>query len=237
MNTAIESEQDFYALLGVGRDASPRVIRESYRRLMQTAGNHPDLGGDSRTAALLNGAYAVLKDPEKRQLYDARLIILERIAAGFDVEPEVTIPDPREKCLFCEQSHNFILDDTDEIGCEKCGSPLRALESDQADSCDKRSIQRLGRELDILIYRRWDQPLGSYAKTQDISPRGMRLTTSCNLQPGQLIRVVSTVVDAVGRVTHHTTRNEGWRTLTVAGVSFLTRRIRRPVGAFVSRHV
>lgn len=237
MNTAIESEQDFYALLGVGRDASPRVIRESYRRLMQTAGNHPDLGGDSRTAALLNGAYAVLKDPEKRELYDARLTILERIAAGFEVEPDMQMPDPREACLFCEKPHNFILDDTDEVCCDRCGGPLSGLEAEKGNACDKRAIQRLGRELDILVFRRWDQPLGSYAKTQDISPQGLRLTTSCNLQPGQLIRIVSTVVDAVGRVTHHTIRNEGWRNLNVAGVSFLTRRIRRPVGAFVSRHV
>lgn len=204
---------------------------------MQTAGNHPDLGGDSRTAALLNGAYAVLKDPEKRELYDARLTILERIAAGIDVAPEAVIPDPRERCLFCEHPHSFILDDTDEVACDKCGSPLSELDRARLDPYDTRAVQRLGRELDILVFSHWDQPLGFPAKTQDISPHGLRLTTRCELQPGQHIRIVSNVVDAVGRITHHTRRSDGWRSLTVAGVSFLTRRIRRPVGAFVSRHV
>lgn len=233
----IEEEQDYYALLGVERDAPLSVIRASYRRLMQREGSHPDRGGNAQTAALLNGAYAVLKDPEQRELYDARLSILSHIAAGVEIEPEPIVIDPRFNCLFCEQPHNNILDDTDDVGCDTCGSPLRVVDSRRPDPSDARAVQRLGRKLDVFIYTHWNQKKGVAASTSDISPHGLKLTSQCQLRPGQRIRISGELLDAVGRVTHYTLHNQGWRNMTMAGVSFLTLRFMRPVGGFVSRHV
>ncbi|MDJ0814300.1 MAG: J domain-containing protein, partial [Woeseiaceae bacterium] len=105
MSCATEQEQDYYETLGVDRGASTSDISASYRRLMQQAGNHPDLGGDTRVAAQINRAYAILKDPVHRQEYDARLDLLSRIASGLDIEPEPELFDPATTCLFCQQPH------------------------------------------------------------------------------------------------------------------------------------
>lgn len=66
-------KRNYYEILHVSRDAPAEIIRGSYRTLMQKLGHHPDLGGDTATAAMINEAYAVLSDTERRAEYDARL--------------------------------------------------------------------------------------------------------------------------------------------------------------------
>lgn len=68
------SYQDYYKILGVGRDATDREIKAAYRKLARKW--HPDLhtGKDKAEAEekfkQINEAYEVLKDPEKRAKYD-----------------------------------------------------------------------------------------------------------------------------------------------------------------------
>lgn len=61
-----------YQRLGVDPDASDAEIRDAYRRLARRA--HPDTpGGSAREMALLNEAWRVLRDPERRRAYDREL--------------------------------------------------------------------------------------------------------------------------------------------------------------------
>ena len=55
--------KDYYALLGVGPDASPEEIRRTYRDLAQSA------MWDRPRFTLLAEAWDVLKDPDKREVY------------------------------------------------------------------------------------------------------------------------------------------------------------------------
>eukprot|EP00218_Dolichomastix_sp_CCMP3274_P010842 CAMPEP_0170133694 /NCGR_PEP_ID=MMETSP0033_2-20121228/1484_1 /TAXON_ID=195969 /ORGANISM="Dolichomastix tenuilepis, Strain CCMP3274" /LENGTH=362 /DNA_ID=CAMNT_0010369215 /DNA_START=30 /DNA_END=1115 /DNA_ORIENTATION=+ len=58
----------FYDLLGVSKDADASELKKSYRKLAMK--NHPDKGGDPEKFKEITGAYEVLSDPEKRQIYD-----------------------------------------------------------------------------------------------------------------------------------------------------------------------
>ena len=63
---------DPYAVLGVGKDATPAEIKQAYRKLAKAL--HPDLSpGDSTKAAQfqrVNAANDILSDPEKRRRFD-----------------------------------------------------------------------------------------------------------------------------------------------------------------------
>jgi curved DNA-binding protein len=81
--------KDYYAILGVPRDASAEDIKKAFRKLARK--HHPDVAKDKKAAEEkfkeINEAYEVLGDPEKRGKYD-RL--------GMDWQHEGAVP-PRDR--------------------------------------------------------------------------------------------------------------------------------------------
>lgn len=62
---------DYYQILGIGRDVSAEEIKRAYRKSARSS--HPDINKESNAEEKfkeINKAYEVLKDPEKRKLYD-----------------------------------------------------------------------------------------------------------------------------------------------------------------------
>ncbi len=63
--------KDYYAILGVSRDASKDEVKGAYRRLARKY--HPDVSSEHDAEARfkeVSEAYEVLQDPEKRRAYD-----------------------------------------------------------------------------------------------------------------------------------------------------------------------
>lgn len=59
---------DLYNILHVPKDVSPDDLKRAYKKLCIQ--HHPDKGGDENEFKKISEAYNILKDPEKRQIYD-----------------------------------------------------------------------------------------------------------------------------------------------------------------------
>ena len=63
--------KDYYAIMGVPRDATPEQVKQAYRKLARKY--HPDVSKEKDAEARfkeVGEAYEVLRDPEKRAAYD-----------------------------------------------------------------------------------------------------------------------------------------------------------------------
>jgi len=70
-------EKDFYATLGVAKDADDATVKKAYRKLART--HHPDSnGGQDERFKEIGEAYSVLSDREQRKQYDA----IQTMSAG-----------------------------------------------------------------------------------------------------------------------------------------------------------
>jgi DnaJ-class molecular chaperone len=72
MAEVVAMANDYYAVLGISRDATEKEIKQAYRRLARKY--HPDVNPGDKTAEAkfkeINEAYEVLSDPAKREKYD-----------------------------------------------------------------------------------------------------------------------------------------------------------------------
>tara|TARA_Y200000002_G_scaffold380517_1_gene392180 strand:- start:5023 stop:5856 length:834 start_codon:yes stop_codon:yes gene_type:complete len=59
---------DYYDVLGVPKSASQEELKKAYKKASMQ--HHPDRGGDEEKFKEVNEAYATLKDPQKRSMYD-----------------------------------------------------------------------------------------------------------------------------------------------------------------------
>jgi molecular chaperone DnaJ len=66
-------DKDFYAILGIAKDASDADIKKAYRKLARQ--HHPDTNSGNTASEKkfkdISEAYSVLSDPDERQQYDA----------------------------------------------------------------------------------------------------------------------------------------------------------------------
>jgi hypothetical protein len=90
-----DSNKDYYAVLGVDKDAQQVEIDRNYKRMASK--HHPDRGGSEERMKSLNEAYGVLKDQSARRAYDATRRPRRVTAASF---APVTTPTARDTGAF-----------------------------------------------------------------------------------------------------------------------------------------
>ena len=77
-------EEDYYKILGLNRNASAAEIQKAYRSLARKY--HPDVNPNDKNAKekfqRIQKAYEILRDPEKREMYDRYGSSFESVGSG-----------------------------------------------------------------------------------------------------------------------------------------------------------
>jgi curved DNA-binding protein CbpA len=220
----MENRRNYYRVLHVQPDAPAAVIQSTYRTLMQKLKMHPDLGGDTWNAALLNEAYAVLHDPLKREQYDRQ--ILKKLQ-----KPHPAIDFKLGHCLFCKSVFRIDAGKAASDACLECRSPLQGMDVDETQLTLRRLASRVERTFDITYYTYWPQS-AHRAIAMDFSPTGIAIAGPDHFFIGQLIKIESELLSAVAQVKNQESNVEASSPIRV-GLKFMTVSFNLPRGTFV----
>ena len=242
------NRRTYYQLLHVQPDAPLELIKASYRTLMLKLKYHPDLGGSEWNAALINEAFAVLSNAEQRVIYDREHGDVEKSVGPTawaiakptltPATPEPTPPVPSASlepidsriCAFCEIENSRNYQSAEEV-CRVCGGPLRFLDFADGDSIE-RGARRIEYQSDIHYRVDSSRPGSTRGRVMDLSPTGLRFFSPQWLTQGCVIKIDSPTLSAIARVTRSTAENTTG--LFSTGVRFLTLKLSRPQGTFLS---
>jgi hypothetical protein len=224
----MKNRRNYYRLLQVQPDAPIEVIRASYRTLMRELKQHPDLGGSSSHAAMLNEAYRTLSHHTLRAEYDRKLFL--RYTKQSLSTPAFGQPThAKQLCPFCKAP----LTRQAQPGqiCSVCQSPLQS-EGGMAVQ-DRRALVRIKRNDRIYYWSKWPQE-PQEAKMIDISPQGMRLLCGQQVKPGTVLKISGPGFKASAIVMDLCSEEVDGEKLYAVGVSFLGVAFERPRGSFLS---
>ncbi len=188
------NRRNYYRILHVQPEAPGPVITASYRAMMSKLRLHPDLGGATANAALINEAYAVLSDPARRATYDLqqrRPKTAERQRGGA-AAPLV--------CPFC------LADAPAEIRantrCHQCESPLApppARPLKRTELFGRRTVPRMPRSDTVTVIASW-RSAGRSAQLRDLSLTGISVLSDIAIEARQVIRIVGPLFDILATV-------------------------------------
>ncbi len=215
----MNNRRNYYRILHVQPEAPIEIIKASYRSLMTKLNVHPDRGGDHEYAVLINQAYAVLSDSQRRKKYDEMLLSRNRSANKRTVheapysKPTTSgndsantyrsnrenIRSARRNCVFCGTEHSAYVNKH----CIRCESPLASAPSEQnnrrSELFGRRTVPRITKVGTLAIYPSWPHS-GYPAQLRDLSTSGLSMLTSYAAKTGQIIKFNSNFLNGVGRV-------------------------------------
>ncbi len=230
---------DYYRILHVQPDAPAPVIHAIYRTLLQRLQTSATFAGEA-DAGLIEEAYAVLGNAQRRAAYDAQRRAAASAQTATPREVHAVDEDAdtlvMNVCLFCSAPHGLQrrLERDDECG--RCGSPLCPAERHRLEYSGQRMLSRIPKQHAIDIYVTWPQDAPAIGQMRDLSLNGMQFTCVTRLQPNQIVKIVCTELHALARVAH-TNRDIDTADRWITGVEFLTLRFVKIRGSFISAEV
>lgn len=213
-----KNRRNYYRILHVQPEAPAEIIKASYRTLMSKLRMHPDLGGDHELASLVNEAYAVLGDPQRRAAYDREIGKPLRRARGA-ARAEAADQGARQRawpgatpaagpasatagyddahCPWCHAATPpTIKPDT---RCARCRAPLA-----QPPAPDRQAAELFGRRgatrqprAHLAIMQRLDGGATLSVRLRDISLSGIGLVTTTAVPDDTRVRIESRDFEAV----------------------------------------
>ena len=228
---------DYYRILHVQPDAPTPVIHAIYRTLLQRLQTSATFAGEA-DAAMIEEAYAVLGNAQRRAAYDAQ----RRTATAQSTPHEVHAVDEESDtvvmnvCLFCGAPHGLQRRLERDDDCGRCGSPLCPAERHRLEYSGQRMLSRIPKQHAIDIYVTWPQAEPAIAQMRDLSLNGMQFSSVIRLQPNQIVKIICSELHALARVAH-TNRDIDTADRWITGAEFLTLRFRQIRGSFVSAEV
>jgi curved DNA-binding protein CbpA len=211
----MKNRRNFYRILHVQPEAPLEVIKASYRSLMTKLKIHPDLGGDHELAVLINQAYSVLSDPQKRRQYDELLYTRKNQGRGNSTHEapintgstgsrnagayyQAHTASKRQYCYFCKTeflpAHRH---------CSHCVSPVslaKPISNERlGELFGRRAAPRIAKAGTLIIYPSWPHA-GYTARLRNLSPFGISLLTEYGARTGQILKFDSSNLNGIVRV-------------------------------------
>jgi len=232
----MKQRRTYYQILFVHADAPREIIKSSYRTLMQQLNAHPDRGGDSEEAALINRAYAVLTDVAKREAYDQELRMLAAAAAAShnEMRAEAPLPQVGSACPFCSSVHPHKKSIPVDAICTTCESPLSLAGQEHVDKTGLRKTRRIDTRSSVSFYDQWPQSQPHTGTTSDISPRGMMFETTRELLAGSILKIDCSRFSAIAHVVNCRYVGKFLTPKWKIGVQFVTLQFKSSRGTFIS---
>ncbi len=226
----MKNRRNYYRVLQVQPDAPVEVIRAAYKTLMRELRLHPDLGGELWNAQILNEAYEVLSDDEKRRDYD--ILLYERYTkkpvrdALSDKAPLITL-----FCPFCKRP--LARRAKPEECCPTCRSPLRSEEEENTAHSPRRTRHRIKKNSTVYYHTTWPQKRRS-ARLIDVSTSGLRFHCSEKLTPDMLVKLSGPFLRGVAKVINVHKCFLGEQKVYSVGAEFISVVFVQPKGGFYS---
>jgi curved DNA-binding protein CbpA len=207
------NRRNYYRILHVQPDAPAEVIKASYRTLMSKLRMHPDLGGDHAQAQLVNEAYAVLSDPERRAAYDEEAGVLLRAAhrrsraAGPEdpprrahrAEPPAWTTEAADDahCHWCHSAAPPVVEP--DTRCSRCGAPLARPPAPGAQMHELFGRRRATRRprANLAIMQRLDGGATLSVRLRDLSLTGIGVVATAAVPENTRVRIQSQDFEAV----------------------------------------
>jgi hypothetical protein len=224
--TPIKNRRNYYRILQVQPDAPAEIIHASYRAIMKNMKTHPDLGGSSSEASLINEAYRVLGDPGSRALYDAALFkkYSKRILTS-DKPPIAPI-----LCPICRRP--LFRNPNPGETCPTCLTPLRSQCEPELKKTENRSVERIKMDR-VVFYLTWPGKENE-GRMADFSPKGIKVYCERNIAPKTVLKLSCDFFEASGNVIYCREEVEDAKKIYAMGISFIAVNFSNPVGSLFS---
>ncbi len=246
--TDTPNRRNYYRILNIQTDAPAAIITASYRMLMR----NPRI-----PVELIQEAYAVLSDSQRRNAYDARLkkgahrtnspptessgsksqdTDVNRATAQYMPVP-TTIPGRHSSayqplitqyCHFCKSPHAQCPSGNFDDLCVVCASPLFSAPKESI-SGKQRGLSRVSQQGHLNYYTEWPGGI-RHGWIEDLSPDGLRFITAQRLERDQIIKVDNDYFQCVAKIMHRQSNPEG----ISIGSRFITVLFNTQRGNFIS---